>query len=318
MIDLIIPCYNAHDTIERTLCSVYMQTMCKDIHIILVDDNSDKPYDYLKEKYNDLELEIIRLENNCGSGCTRRVGMKKGNNEYIMFMDADDTFTNSFAVRRLYDYIKENEYDCVTSNFLEDLGNGKFVKHEQDSIWVFGKIYKREFLEKNSIYFNDTRANEDTGFNTICFFVGNWGYLNDNTYIWHYKEDSITRRDGGIYRFTGIKGYLDNMEWAVQEIRRIGVPKNELDRLKCNVFIATYFFYLDLEQWGDKRVNYKEFMEWVYGYYKRVFAKEQIEEKIFLEAYGEVAKSKMSIFSKPISLTIKQFEDIVANKLFAK
>ena len=318
MIDLIIPCYNAHDTIERTLCSVYMQTMCKDIHIILVDDNSDKPYDYLKEKYNDLDLEIIRLEKNCGSGCTRRVGMKKGNNEYIMFMDADDTFTNSFAVRRLYDYIKENEYDCVTSNFLEDLGNGKFVKHEQDSIWVFGKIYKREFLEKNSIYFNDTRANEDTGFNTVCFFVGNWGYLNDNTYIWHYKEDSITRRDGGIYRFTGIKGYLDNMEWAVQEIRRIGVPKNELDRLKCNVFIATYFFYLDLEQWGDKRVNYKEFMEWVYGYYKRVFAKEQIEEKIFLEAYEEVAKSKMSIFSKPISLTIKQFEDIVANKLFAK
>ena len=318
MIDLIIPCYNAHDTIERTLCSVYMQTMCKDIHIILVDDNSDKPYDYLKEKYNDLDLEIIRLEKNCGSGCTRRIGMKKGNNEYIMFMDADDTFTNSFAVRRLYDYIKDNEYDCVTSNFLEDLGNGKFIKHEQDSIWVFGKIYKREFLEKNSIYFNDTRANEDTGFNTVCFFVGNWGYLNDNTYIWHYKEDSITRRDGGIYRFTGIKGYLDNMEWAIQEIRRIGVPKNELDRLKCNVFIATYFFYLDLEQWGDKRVNYKEFMEWVYGYYKRVFAKEQIEEKIFLESYEEVAKSKMSIFSKPILLTIKQFEDIVANKLFAK
>lgn len=318
MIDLIIPCYNAHDTIERTLCSVYMQTICKDIHIILVDDNSDKPYDYLKDKYNDLDLEIIRLEKNCGSGCTRRVGMQKGNNEYIMFMDADDTFTNSFAVRRLYDFIKENEYDCVTSNFLEDLGNGKFIKHEQDSIWVFGKIYKREFLEKNSIYFNDTRANEDTGFNTICFFVGNWGYLNDNTYIWHYKEDSITRRDGGIYRFTGIKGYLDNMEWAIQEIRRIGVPKNELDRLKCNVFIATYFFYLDLEQWGDKRVNYKEFMEWVYGYYKRVFAKEQIEEKIFLESYEEVAKSKMSIFSKPISLTIKQFEDIVSNKLFAK
>lgn len=318
MIDLIIPCYNAHDTIERTLCSVYMQTMCKDIHIILVDDNSDKPYDYLKEKYNDLDLEIIRLEKNCGSGCTRRVGMKKGNNEYIMFMDADDTFTNSFAVRRLYDFIKDNEYDCVTSNFLEDLGNGKFIKHEQDSIWVFGKIYKREFLEKNSIYFNDTRANEDTGFNTVCFFVGNWGYLNDNTYIWHYKEDSITRRDGGIYRFTGIKGYLDNMEWAIQEIRRIGVPKNELDRLKCNVFIATYFFYLDLEQWGDKRVNYKEFMEWVYGYYKRVFAKEQIEEKIFLESYEEVAKSKMSIFSKPILLTIKQFEDIVSNKLFEK
>lgn len=318
MIDLIIPCYNAHDTIERTLCSVYMQTMCKDIHIILVDDNSDKPYDYLKDKYNDLDIEIIRLDKNYGSGCTRRVGMKKGNNEYIMFMDADDTFTNSFAVRRLYDYIKENEYDCVTSNFLEDLGNGKFVKHEQDSIWVFGKIYKREFLEKNSIYFNDTRANEDTGFNTVCFFVGNWGYLNDNTYIWHYKENSITRRDGGIYRFTGIKGYLDNMEWAIQEIRRIGVPKNELDRLKCNVFIATYFFYLDLEQWGDKRVNYKEFMEWVYGYYKRVFAKEQIEEKIFLESYEEVAKSKMSIFSKPISLTIKQFEDIVTNKLFAK
>ena len=59
-------------------------------------------------------------------------------------------------------------------------------------------------------------------------------------------------------------------------------------------------------------------MEWVYGYYKRVFAKDQIEERIFIESYEEVAKSKMSIFSKPISLTIKQFEDIVSNKLFEK
>ena len=40
MIDIIIPLYNAHDTIVKTLASVAMQSIKSQITVYLIDDNS--------------------------------------------------------------------------------------------------------------------------------------------------------------------------------------------------------------------------------------------------------------------------------------
>ena len=35
-------------------------------------------------------------------------------------------------------------------------------------VWMHGKMYRRSFFSKYNIRFNDSRANEDVGFNTQC------------------------------------------------------------------------------------------------------------------------------------------------------
>ena len=49
-------------------------------------------------------------------------------------------------------------------------GDGPMLMaHEQDMVWMFGKMYRRSFIDKYKIRFHETsRANEDNGFNTIC------------------------------------------------------------------------------------------------------------------------------------------------------
>ena len=47
-IGLIIPAYNAHDTIKKLLHSICMFSFVDKVDILLVDDNSEKDYEYLQ------------------------------------------------------------------------------------------------------------------------------------------------------------------------------------------------------------------------------------------------------------------------------
>ena len=44
MIDVIIPAYNSHETIEYTLMSIAMQNIVKKLNVYIIDDNSKSNY----------------------------------------------------------------------------------------------------------------------------------------------------------------------------------------------------------------------------------------------------------------------------------
>ena len=47
MIDVIIPAFNAHETVERALLSILNQTIKDEVKVYLVDDFSNKPYEII-------------------------------------------------------------------------------------------------------------------------------------------------------------------------------------------------------------------------------------------------------------------------------
>ena len=149
----------------------------------------------------------------------------------IVFADADDQFLDIFSLENLYECAKEGEYDALNSTFFEELEDGSLVKRKNDWIWVFGKIYKRSFLEENSIYFNDTRANEDMGFNSVVITVGKIGNYDGTTYLWKFNPNSITRKEDGMYAFTCVEGWLENIKWGISECKRLGVNEEILKQI---------------------------------------------------------------------------------------
>ena len=245
-INIVVPCYNAHATLDRLLSSVAMQTIKEKVKVILVNDCSERDYSEFITRFRKLlDIEEIKNETNLGVGATRSKGMCYGDSEYIICIDSDDVFQNPFALEELLKVIEEGEYDVVNSIFLEEMEDKTFIKHEYDNIWMFGKIYRRKFLEENKIIMNNTTANEDTGFNRVVFNIGKVGYLNDITYIWQFNKDSITRKEKGIYRFTGVKGWIKNMAWANSELRRLKIDENQYKRLVLESMVVSYFFYLN-------------------------------------------------------------------------
>jgi glycosyltransferase involved in cell wall biosynthesis len=68
---IVIPAYNAHDTIRRLLHSIGCFNFLDKVKVVIVDDASKEPYDYLLEDFKDLDIHLITLKENVGPGFAR-------------------------------------------------------------------------------------------------------------------------------------------------------------------------------------------------------------------------------------------------------
>jgi glycosyltransferase involved in cell wall biosynthesis len=221
MIDLIIPAYNAHKTIGKAIESVIGQTFKEKIKITIVNDKSEKNYKEFVEKYkSEIEIQEIELEQNSGPGVARRVGQERTNYPYISFMDADDVFTDMLFFQGVFELLESDKNAVVVvGDFFEEPQPYKYLLHQKDGVWMFAKVYRREFLSRNSITFTDARSNEDTEFNLKTrMYLKNQEEIkltNQPVYIWKYQENSITRKNNAEY------SYHDGLSGAIQVRTRV-------------------------------------------------------------------------------------------------
>ncbi len=93
-ISVIIPCFNAQDSIEATLKSVMDQTY-SDFDVIVVDDGSTdssimKVWE-MRELLNERNIVLhIISQKNSGVSAARNRGVQESTAQYIAFLDADD------------------------------------------------------------------------------------------------------------------------------------------------------------------------------------------------------------------------------------
>ena len=121
-IDVIIPAYNAHDTLRRTLGSIIAQDIVDDLDVIIVNDCSDKDYSEFVEMFSKfVNIREIKLEKNGGPGVARQKGIEATKNPLITFIDADDSFSGAFALKTLrLQLVSEPHTVACFGNFLEE------------------------------------------------------------------------------------------------------------------------------------------------------------------------------------------------------
>lgn len=179
-VSVIIPCYNCEETIDKCLDSLEAQTY-KDFQLVAVNDGStDGTLHKLNDRKNKIPNFLVVDIPNGGVSNARNVGMEKSSGSFVVFVDSDDTVTESY----LSDLIVHSDKDLVVTGFTSGrglLGGGKsipsknYVDNSQylvealqagvfGSVW--GKLYKRELLQKHGIKMNTKWANyEDEDFN---------------------------------------------------------------------------------------------------------------------------------------------------------
>lgn len=93
MISVVIPAYNAEETIERALESVLNQTH-RDLEAIVVDDGSNDGTTDIVEFYarRDSRVRLLRKEH-AGPSAARNAGIDAATREWLAFLDADDEYT---------------------------------------------------------------------------------------------------------------------------------------------------------------------------------------------------------------------------------
>lgn len=301
-IDIIIPAYKAQGTILRTLSSIACQSILSDLDVTIVNDccpNGDYAA-YVKMFKPYMSIREIRMPKNGGPGQARQYGIDNTQNQYFTCIDADDTFAGALALEELRAGIQLSPtIQCCVGTFAELHENLQIVPHQNDMVWMFGKLYKREFIDRYKIHFNDTRANEDTGFNTIVRLlcsnnqneVVHW--INEVVYYWHEKVDSITRINDCQYAFDqSFCGWTDNMIYAIETAKKHQPFNGAIDQWTLECMMQLYGYYI--ETVARNPVFAAQNWEYVKKFYHTCYKKieDRITEEMLGIAYSMVMQGK--------------------------
>ena len=121
-VSVVIPAYNASDTIVRALTCVYNQTYQAVSEVIVVDDGSaDDTSSIVQDRFPNVTL--IRQQNG-GRASARNAGAAAASGDYISFLDADDEYLPNKIERQMRCFAEHPGVDIV-------LCRGQLVEADQ-------------------------------------------------------------------------------------------------------------------------------------------------------------------------------------------
>lgn len=327
MVDIIIPAYNSQDTIVRTLSSISAQLNKDEIKVTIVNDGGDDYKQIVKDFSPLLNIQEIGYETNKGPGYARQYGIEHTSEDYIVFIDADDTFYGSQAISMLIKPLQDTSAKFVISPFWQYGKNvGEMAPVPANLTWVFGHAYRRSFLKQHNIKMTPTRANEDVGFNAMCNLIAQHEMgeecgkvLPIPTYEWHYNEVSITRRGKSEYEY-GIctPGYIYNCHHAYDVAKREGVTLKELSKGALETAFSCFIYYNVALQQKDLPKETLEAIEqlsrhFYYDYYKQI--QEFISEDDYKQIYTASMNGKgMHLQGVIFKMTLDDFVNLMFSK----
>ena len=179
-LSIIIPVYNAQDTLPKCLDSIWGQGLSEgDFEVICVDDcSTDNSCEYIKgQKSFHRNLVLIKNLTKKRAGGARNEGVKAAKGEYVVFIDSDDYY-HPDSLRQMVELQKRKKYDILMANSSREMfgrpsnlgvhSNNETVYSGRDfmlnnalpnSPWKY--IFKRSLMVDNNIWFEECVAAED-------------------------------------------------------------------------------------------------------------------------------------------------------------
>ena len=214
-VSVIIPAYNAENTIINLLNDLKKQTYCKNLlEIIIVNDGSKDRTSELCRNFcaNNSNFILIDKENG-GVSSARNKGLEIATGKFVTFFDSDDRCNKDIIKIMVSTMIKTNA-DLVCCGILEknkdtvniygsdndllfNLGNSDLYVKFFNDYWlpvVWNKLYKRELIKESFV--EDISYDEDTIFNLQYLKnVKNIACVKDSLYTYNINsENSLTSK----------------------------------------------------------------------------------------------------------------------------
>ena len=182
-LSIIIPVYNIEEYISNCLNSILSQPF-RDFEVICVNDGSTDNSLLELQKYRNDERVIIIDKKNEGSGVARNSALAIARGEYVFFVDGDDWIEEN-SLQKMVDEADRLKTDILVFgglSYYEDKGqtggysanklpkkylnkvfNAKDIRKDifkfPSTAWT--KLYRREFLQKNDIKFQEIKVGQD-------------------------------------------------------------------------------------------------------------------------------------------------------------
>lgn len=226
IVSVIIPVYNAENTIERALHSVAVQTVGAEVfEIIIINDGSTDRTRPLIEEYilKNPGMDILLINQpNGGVSKARNAGLKIAKGDYIALLDADDEWLPCKTEKQLalledktlrIDFLatRRNSQQILlpyrVENHLAEITFRKLLlRNEAQPSTV---MFKRKILSNTGYFNDDQRYAEDLNY---------WMRIAENNTMYILDESLLIA--GGGKRTFGVSGLSANLSLMEKGFQR--------------------------------------------------------------------------------------------------
>lgn len=215
-ISVIIPVYNVKKYLKKCINSVISQTY-KNLEIILVDDGSPDSCPEMCDDFakKDTRIKVIHKKNG-GLSSARNAGLDITTGQYVYFLDSDD-YIEKETLETMLTTMQKNKVDIVIAGAQPFyIGKNKperfdymvnyFNTTNEQSIFkpksimklfpvAWGKLYKKNIIDKYNLHFDEGLINEDESFNWYYNTKIKHGiFIPNKFYNYLIRQDSIMGR----------------------------------------------------------------------------------------------------------------------------
>ena len=274
-LSVIIPAFNAENTLERCIKSILRQSF-SDYEIIIIDDGSTDSSREISDLYcrRDKRMQVVH-QNNSGVSVARNVGINIASGQYIMFVDSDDEIESSFFAEYI-EAVEKTNCDIIIGGYTKVSVDESKSEHRPNKQGIYGKeiwedicrepeqygyicskLFKRDIIKKKSLQFRiDMYSQEDFDFCLSYFrYCSKFGFISNAGYQYYYFAG---KRIPPVWNF--VENQLKLLKLAKASIKLSEESQNAI-RARINLLIYSSLYDADtLDRFENtiSKLNYVE------------------------------------------------------------
>ena len=233
ILEIVMPHYNEPWSIVRPYfdmlrCQRGVDFSQFTVHIVH-DGTQEFPQSYFYDMPFNVRQSVIK---HSGVSAARNYGLDHADAKWITFCDCDDTFSNVYALKIVFDVLDTEDYDLLWNAFIiENNVGGKLFLHPNEKfnmIWTHNKYYRLDFLKRIGLHFNENlHFSEDSAFNAVVnceIDQDRIGTIKSPfpMYVWSWRAGSATINPQN--RMRNIEGHFDRNCYVLEEFRKRDLP----------------------------------------------------------------------------------------------
>lgn len=260
-VSVIIPAYNAAETLEKACLSVLSQDY-GDVELVVVNDGSVDSTGEILTRLRQTHPNLVVVDQENGGVCkARNAGLDRAAGSYVAFLDADDEMLPG-ALTLLQGLLRDRECDIAAGNFLRQYpgkessgaayqyGGRELIWREREALenclkdhpatyTVWGKLYRRKAIDT-------TRFTEGRKIHEDSFFIFEL-YMRQPSVV--VTEEPVTRHymtAQSASRTAFSDKFLDMLFFARRKYDIIGTEHPDLLPLARNVLVKASLALLNV------------------------------------------------------------------------